>query len=368
MNAPIPFLDLSRIDQKLKSALESKFSEMLSKGIFSGGEEVDSLADNLAKFLKTDYNIIPCSNGTDALEIALRALGICAGDEVIVPALTWVSTAEVVKLVGATPVFVDTDHAGLLNLELLDNLFSKRTKAIIPVHLYGKMVDMEKLCNWAKLKGIKVIEDNAQAFGAHQNGRRSGCWGDIGCFSFYPTKNLGALGEAGAISTQDKTLAQNIRMLINHGQSLRDQHQDVGRNARIDTLQAGFLNVKLSFFDQWQEQRKTIAQKYLKKLSGVGDLILPHTILQPAHNGHLFVIQTSLRDKLRQYLNEKGIGTSIHYPKIIPKMPPYFVEGKFEVSEKLTETILSIPLNPYLEDEEVIRIIEEIRNFYPRIS
>ena len=368
MKKQIPFLDLSRIDQELKSALEKKFSDMLSKGIFSGGEEVEMLGNNLCKFLGTKNTIIPCSNGTDALEIALRALEIGTGDEVIVPALTWVSTAEVIKLVGASPVFVDTDSSGLMDLQQLDSLTTPKTKAAIPVHLYGKMVDMEKLNSWAKPKGIKIIEDNAQGFGAYQNGKSAGCWADIGCFSFYPTKNLGALGEAGALSTSDKSLAKKIEMLINHGQPIRDKHEIVGRNARIDTIQAGFLNVKLAYFQKWQDKRKYFASLYLQHLSGIGDLILPESILNSDHNAHLFVIKTDYRSELKHFLQEKGILTAIHYPTIIPKMNPYLSKGLFVNSEKLTASSLSLPLNPFLEEKEVLKVIQQIKIFYSRTS
>jgi dTDP-4-amino-4,6-dideoxygalactose transaminase len=368
MKMPIPFLDLSLIDQELKSALKQKFSDMLSKGIFSGGEEVELLEKNLGHFLNTKNEIIPCSNGTDALEIALRALGIGKNDEVIVPALTWVSTAEAVLMVGATPVFVDTDSSGLMDLELLDRVLNPMTKAVIGVHLYGKMMDIEKLVLWAKSKKIKVIEDNAQGFGAIQKGISAGCFADIGCLSFYPTKNLGALGEAGALITQDEQLALKIRMLINHGQVSRDHHEILGRNARMDTIQAGFLNVKLSFFQTWQQKRKTLAGEYLQHLSGIGDIILPESILASDHNAHLFVIQSGYRDTLKEYLENQGIGTAIHYPTIVPKMKPYFSQEEFQVSKKLSKSVLSLPLNPFLKEKDIWIIIDEIKNFYSKIS
>ncbi|MCH6234344.1 DegT/DnrJ/EryC1/StrS family aminotransferase [Cognataquiflexum rubidum] len=367
MNVPIPFLDLSLADQELKTALERKFSEMLSKGIFSGGEEVELFAKNFGNFLGTEALVSPCSNGTDALEIALRALEIGNGDEVIVPALTWVSTAEAVKLVGAKPVFIDTDPSGLMDLNLLDKV-SPNTKAVIPVHLYGKMVEMKHLIDWARPKGIKVIEDNAQGFGAIQDGKSAGCWGDVGCFSFYPTKNLGALGEAGALSTSDKDLSIKINMLINHGQPVRDQHEIVGRNARIDSIQAGFLNIKLEYFKKWQEKRKYLAAIYLDHLSETGDLILPYSILDSDHNAHLFVIQTAFRSELKHHLQQKGIQTSIHYPTILPKMVPYHSNDRFPNAEKLASSILSLPLNPFMTKNEVLKVIYEVKLFYGKTS
>ncbi len=269
----IPFLDLGRIDRELKERLKFKFSELLDEGIFSGGKEVETLESSISKILKSPFSI-SCANGTDALELALRALGIGSGDEVIVPAMTWVSTAESVVLVGAKPVFVDTDKCGLISSDW-EKAISPQTKAVIPVHLYGKMVEMEPLISNAKSKNLFVIEDAAQAFGAFQKGKAAGTWGDVGCLSFYPTKNLGALGEAGMCLTSSSEIARKIRLLSNHGQPIRDQHELVGRNSRIDSIQAGFLNV---FLNDWEENlagRKALAQIYLEGLSGISESRLP---------------------------------------------------------------------------------------------
>jgi UDP-2-acetamido-2-deoxy-ribo-hexuluronate aminotransferase len=367
MYKPIPFLDLSLIPKEIQMALGKKFDIMLENGVFSGGEEVSLFEQNLITYLGAAY-AIACANGTDALEIALRALEIGPGDEVIVPALTWVSTAEAVILVGAKPVFVDTDQSGLMDLNLLEELITTNTKAIIPVHLYGKMVDMGRLMSWASEKGINVIEDNAQGFGAIQNGKMAGSWGDIGCFSFYPTKNLGAVGEAGAVTTSNETLANRIKKLVNHGQSSRDHHELVGKNARIDTIQAGFLNVMYGHYDSFQKKRKDLAKIYLKHLNGVGDLNLPIGMMEPSHNCHLFVVQTDFRDDLKSFLMEKQIGTAIHYPRIIPKMNPYYSETQFPVSEKLTQTVLSLPLNPYMDKSQILRVCKAIQEFYSKTS
>lgn len=362
MQAKIPFLDLSRFPDTLQKELKEKFSNLLEKGIFSGSEEVEILENNLKKYLRAPY-LSACSNGTDALEIALRVLGIGQGDEVIVPALSWVSTAEVVILCGAKPIFIDTNSDGLMDLSLLDQVYTVKTKAIIPVHLYGKMVDMHPLMNWAKSKNIKVIEDVAQAFGAFQNNISAGLFGDIGCFSFYPTKNLGALGEAGALVSKDKGLADKIKAMINHGQLKRDDHVMVGRNSRIDTLQAGFLNTLLPYFELWQKQRKSLANSYLKELKSLDWLTLPEGVENSTHNAHLFTVQCKERDQLKNYLEENGIGTTIHYPSIIPKMKPYLVDQNFPVSEKITSEVLSLPLNPFLSQEEVYRICAVIKSY-----
>jgi len=367
MNMPIPFLDLSRISDDLKNSMKKKFAEMLDKGIFSAGEEVVLLEKNLMNYLRAAH-VVACANGTDALEIALRVLGIGHGDEVIVPALTWVSTAESVMIVGAKPVFVDTDAEGLMDLDLLDSLTNPRTKAIIPVHLYGKMVDMERLMVWSRKNKLLVIEDAAQAFGSFQNGVSAGCWGDVGCFSFYPTKNLGAFGEAGALVIQESKLDEGIRLWINHGQITRDKHLALGRNSRIDSIQAGFLNIKMDCIDTWQKRRKFLSEIYLRELKGVGDLILPKNIHESNHNAHLFVIRTQNRDELKTFLSKKEIGTAIHYPLIIPLMDPYVDERSYPMAEEFSKTILSLPLNPWLLEEECMEVVDAVKAFYSGIK
>lgn len=360
----IPFLDLSRMEGNLKERLKNRFSEVLESGVFSGGKEVKQFEKSVSSFLNSSFSI-SCANGTDALELALRALQIGPGDEVIVPAMTWVSTAEVVILVGAKPIFWDTDEDGLLRTDW-DRAVTSKTKAVMPVHLYGKMVDMANLTKKAKSLGLFVIEDAAQAFGAFQNGKAAGTWGDVGCLSFYPTKNLGALGEAGMCLTQNSQLAEQIRLLLNHGQPFRDQHEVVGRNSRIDSMQAAFLNVLLKDFAANQKIRKSIAERYLDAFSGIGGLSLPTGLLDSNHNAHLFVILTEKRDELKAFLAEKGIGTAIHYPTILPDMKPFKSEGDFKHARELSEKGLSLPLNPYLRKEEINLIIEMILNFFER--
>lgn len=358
----IPFLDLSRMEASLKVRLKKRFSELLDVGIFSGGKEVEVLENSVGDVLKSRFSI-SCANGTDALELALRALGIGPGDEVIVPAMTWVSTAEVVVMVGAKPIFRDTDADGLLQKDW-EKAVTKKTKAVMPVHLYGKMVDMEDLTEKAKANGLFVVEDAAQSFGAFQNGKSAGTWGDVGCLSFYPTKNFGALGEAGMCLTQIQSLANHIRMLLNHGQPVRDQHESVGRNSRIDTIQAAFLNVLLEDFKTNQQKRKAIASQYLDAFSGIKSMRLPKGILESDHNAHLFVIQTEKRDELKAFLKERAIGTSIHYPMILPDMKPYLIEGDFYNARHSAKCGLSLPLNPYLKEEEVGIIIETTLKFF----
>ncbi len=352
------------MDLELKKALETRFSEMLNAGIFSGGKEVLGFEKSVSEKLKVMHSIA-CANGTDALELALRALDISAGDEVIVPALTWVSTAEAVVAVGATTIFVDVEPSGGISSNWT-NAISPKTKAVIPVHLFGKMVEMKSLMTQAKKHNIAVIEDNAQAFGAHSEGKYAGSMGDIGCLSFYPTKNLGALGEAGMCLTNSEELAEKLRLLLNHGQSKRDQHELIGRNSRIDSIQAGFLQVMMSRWEEGQQIRKAHAAIYYDQLAEIEDIRLPEGIENPDHNAHLFVIQTSRRDELKDFLSDSGIGTAIHYPTILPDLPIFRTSGDFQNARKLSNEGLSLPLNPYLKKAECEFVCEKIIEFFDR--
>jgi UDP-2-acetamido-2-deoxy-ribo-hexuluronate aminotransferase len=363
MKRQIPFLELKSMHGHLGEELMEKFAEVLAEGIFSAGREVDALEENVRKMLGLP-NAIACSNGTDALELSLKVLEIGQGDEVIVPALTWISTAEAVANVGAKPVFCDVNEEGLMTPDLVESIISSKTRALIPVHLYGKMVDMPKLMDFAGQQGTKVIEDAAQAFGARQQGRSAGSFGDTGCFSFYPTKNIGALGEAGLITCKDKDLEQQIRILLNHGQSERDVHPLQGRNSKIDSLQAAFLNVKLRHFDSWQATRKKLASIYLHELQDIAAIRLPEGILEEDHNAHLFAIQTERRDALKQYLEQQGIGTAIHYPRPLHLTEAFRSLNFFPMAEKISKSTVSLPLHPYLKEEEVEWICGEVRRFY----
>lgn len=358
----VPFLDLQRVDLELKNALKSKFAEMLDAGVFSGGGEVSLLESQVSTYLHSPFSIA-CANGTDAIEIALRALQIGPGDEVIVPAMTWVSTAEVVVMVGAKPVFWDTDANGLLAADW-EKAITSKTKAVIPVHLYGKMVEMERLISQAKKHKLLVIEDGAQSFGSFQGGKAAGTYGDVGCLSFYPTKNLGALGEAGMCLTNSSELNKRIRMILNHGQLVRDQHELVGRNSRIDSLQAGFLNIFLKRFESSQALRKKYASMYSRQLTWIEELQLPTGILEDDHNAHLFVIQTVRRDELKHFLLEKGIGTAIHYPHILPDTKPFHSRGDFENARNLSQRGISLPLNPWMKEFEIEYVVEAIQDFF----
>ncbi len=352
----------------LADDLQAKFKTILQQGVFSGGKEHDLLQANMQAYLGLAY-CMPCANGSDALEIALRALKIGPGDEVIVPAITCVASAEAVCLVGAKPVFCDCDEHGLMDLTVLPSLISPETKVIMPVHLYGMMVDMDRLMEIAASRQLWVVEDAAQSFGSVFQGKAAGSIGDIGCYSFYPTKNLGALGEAGMLATNNPELAEEIGQIINHGQRNKDEHVSVGRNSRMDSLQAGFLNVKLDYFPAWQAKRKELAKTYLLHLQHIDGLLVPNHILGTHHNAHLFVIRTNFRDELKLFLELNDIGTAIHYPLSLPEIPPYGAFGPLRKNaELLCKTILSLPLHPYLSEQEVQFISMKIAEFFKNRS
>src|SRR5690606_36632891 len=253
---------------------------------------------------------------------------------------------------GAKPVFCDVNEEGLITPETVESVISPKTKAIIPVHLYGKMADMPRLIDFARQHGIKVIEDAAQAFGARQQGGSAGSFGDTGCFSFYPTKNIGALGEAGLITCKDKNLEQQIRVLLNHGQSERDVHPLQGRNSKIDSLQDAFVNVRLRHFNAWQSTRKKLAGLYLHELKVITAIRLTEGIVEEDHSAHLFTIQSALRAEIKQHLERQGIGTAIHYPRPLHLTEAFRSADDFPMAEKFSNRTLFLPLHPYLKEEE----------------
>jgi dTDP-4-amino-4,6-dideoxygalactose transaminase len=365
MKRSIPFLELATLHQSILGDLQDKIVEVIREGVFSAGKEVLLFEHNIKKYLDVPC-AVSCSNGTDALEMALQALDIGRGDEVILPALTWVSTAEAVVNIGARPVFCEVDQDGLLDLSKAEPLINPNIKGIMPVHLYGKMVNMQKIMALAQNYGIKIVEDAAQAFGAFQEGQSAGSFGDIGCFSFYPTKNLGALGEAGLLTTHDPIIERRLRLILNHGQYERDVHELVGRNGKIDTLQAALLNIKLFHFDEWQMIRKKLAGMYLEQLQEIKDITLPRGLLNADHNAHLFTIRSSQRDELKTYLASQGIGTAIHYPNILPKTPAFADKGYFPMAELISGTTLSLPLHAHLLEEDVGYICKKIKDFFIR--
>ncbi|WP_424961686.1 DegT/DnrJ/EryC1/StrS family aminotransferase [Ekhidna sp.] len=357
----IPFVDLKAQYELIKEEVDQAIASVIDQTAFIGGEVIKLFESDFAEYVGAKY-CIGVANGTDAIEIVLKALGIGEGDEVIVPALTWISTAGAVNNVGAEPVFVDVlENERTVNPDLIEQKITDKTKAIIPVHLYGLPARMDQIMEIAKEHNLKIVEDCAQAHGAEINGRRVGTIGDVATFSFYPGKNLGAYGDAGGIVTNDEKVARTCRMLSNHGQLKKHDHQIIGRNSRLDTLQAAILKAKLPYLEKWSKSRIQVANWYDEKLKGVGKPITPGGV---RHVFHLYVIQSKERDVLMDKLKKVNIGCAIHYPTPLPHLNSYSYKGHkkgdFPVAEKLCSEILSLPIFPEITEEEVDWVCEAL--------
>jgi len=344
------------------------FENFFDKSWYVLGDAVNQFEKEYALFNHCKY-AVGVSNGLDALFLALKTLGIGAGDEVIVPSNTYIATMLAVSYTGAIPVLVEPDcRTYNINPALIEEALTSKTKAILPVHLYGQACDMESIMNVAQRHHLYVVEDNAQAHNASWDGKPTGSWGHINGTSFYPGKNLGALGDAGGITTDDEALAQKVRVLRNYGSRKKYYNEVIGYNMRLDECQAAFLSVKLLFLKEWTAQRQAIAAYYNKTLEGVGDLLLPFVANKAAHVYHLYVVCTERREALQKFLQTKGIGTMIHYP-----VPPHLQEaykelghkkGDFPLAEKIATTCLSLPIWPGMKEEELLFVSESLREFY----
>lgn len=363
----IPPFDLNQQYKLIGEALSATAQEILASGQYIGGSRVQSFEQQFATYIGTT-DCIACNSGTDALFLALRSLNIGRGDEVITTPFTFVATAEVISAVGAIPVFVDID-AQTFNLDLnqIEAAITDRTRAIIPVHLFGQPVDMTRLMQIAQSRGLWVIEDCAQATGATWAGQKVGSIGHIGCFSFYPTKNLGACGDAGAITTHDPALAARVRRLRDHGQKQRYLYEEVGVNSRLDALQAGVLQVKLRYLDTWNAQRQTIAAHYHQLLAALPGIVRPeaieggesvwnqYTIRVLSPQGHAQTAE-NWRDRVRQQLQQQGVGSMIYYPLPLHLQPVYaslgYQPGQLPIAEQMAAEVLSLPMFPELTPEQ----------------
>jgi dTDP-4-amino-4,6-dideoxygalactose transaminase len=364
----IPFLSFEAVNKQIKSEILQSFEEFFDSNWYILGERVATFEKEYATFNQTNY-AVGLSNGLDALHIALRTLGIGEGDEVIVPSNTYIATALAVSYVGATPVFVeprlDTYNLDPLKIEAS---ITNKTNAIMPVHLYGQACEMEAIMAIAKKYNLFVIEDNAQAQGASYKNRLTGSWGNINGTSFYPGKNLGALGDAGAVTTNDIVLGEKAKILRNYGSEKKYHNETIGYNMRLDECQAGFLSVKLNYLNEWTKQRQEIASWYDEALKGIDGLILPQMANHASHVYHLYVIRTKKREALQSHLNQNEIGTLIHYP-----IPPHlqkayeylgFKKGDFPIAEEIADTALSLPLWPGMSKDQIDIVAENIENFY----
>lgn len=350
-------------DQMLKT-----FESFYENNSFILGEKVKQFEDAYSKFNNTKYTI-GISNGLDALCISLLTLGIGDGDEVIIPSNTFIATALAISHVGATPVFVEPKIDTFnINPNLIEPAITKKTKAIIPVHLYGQACEMSKICEIAQNNSLYIVEDNAQSQGASYSDRFTGAWGDINATSFYPGKNLGALGDAGAITSNNELFAKKAKILRNYGSEKKYFNDIIGYNMRLDECQAAFLEIKLKYLTNWNTQRQQIAQWYKNHLKDLNEIKIPTVANMATHVYHLFVIRVEKRNELQNYLSEKGIGTLIHYP-----VPPHlqkaynflgFKKGDFPIAEDIAKNCISLPIYPGLLENQVYYICEKIKKFY----
>jgi dTDP-4-amino-4,6-dideoxygalactose transaminase len=360
----IKFLDFQPMHSKIREEMQYAFQRVYDSNWYIQGQELTQFETEYAHLSRTQ-SAVGVSNGLDALVLALRSIHIGPGDEVIVPSNTYIATALAVSHVGATPVFVEPRMETYnINPELILHAITKKTKAIMPVHLYGQACEMDAIMEIAKAHNLYVVEDNAQAHLSSYNGKLTGSFGDVNGTSFYPGKNLGALGDAGAVTTDNEELANRIKTLRNYGSPVKYYNEEIGYNNRLDELQAAFLRVKLNYLHEWTNQRKEIAQLYNEALQMRNDLVLPYVNKSADHVYHLYVVRTSNREKLQQELNEKGIQTMIHYP-----VPPHlqkayknlgYKEGDFPIAEEISRTCLSLPVWPGMDHNAVLQVTTSI--------
>jgi dTDP-4-amino-4,6-dideoxygalactose transaminase len=364
----IPFLNFEPMHKLIRSEIMQSFQDVYDANWFVMGKKLEAFEKEYAAFNDTKFSI-GVSNGLDALHLALKALNVTKGDEVIVPSNTYIATALAASYVGATPVFVEPDQNTYnINPANIEAAITSKTKVIMPVHLYGQACDMDAIMAIAKKHNLFVVEDNAQAHGATFNGKITGSFGNANGTSFYPGKNLGALGDAGAVTTNDETIAKKIAMLRNYGSEKKYHNEEIGFNMRLDEVQAGFLSVKLKHLNEWTKQRKEIAKQYNEALKNVSDLVLPAVHANATHVYHLYVIKTKNRDGLQKHLSENGIGTLIHYP-----IPPHLQKayqslglkkGSFPIAEELADNCLSLPIWPGMTLDQVNTVAENIKKAF----
>jgi dTDP-4-amino-4,6-dideoxygalactose transaminase len=360
----VPFIDLRRQYAAIGAEIEAVVCEVLRSGRYILGPEVADFEREMAAYCGVAH-AIGVASGTDALLLALKAVDVGPGDEVIVPAFTFVATATVVTRLGAVPVFADVE-AARLGLDAADvaRRVTARTKAIIPVDLYGRVADMTALRAVAERHGLSVVEDAAQAVGAEYGGRRAGALGRLGCFSFYPTKNLGGVGDGGLVTTDDAALAERVRMLRDHGSRQRYFHETLEWCSRLDAVQAAALRVKLRHLDEWSERRRALAGRYRAALSGL-PLRLPEEAPDERAVYHLFTVRTERRDELAKHLAARDIGCAVHYPIPLHRQPLYREGGgHFPESERASAEVLSLPLFPELRDAEQDDVVTAVRGFF----
>jgi hypothetical protein len=360
---------------KIKEEIDAGIQQVIDTTAFINGPQVKEFSIHLADYCGVEH-AITCGNGTDALQIALMALGLKPGDEIIVPAFTYVASVEVIALLGLTPVMVDVDYSTFnITLSNIEKALSTKTKAIIPVHLFGQSCDMEPIMEFANKHNLYVIEDNAQAIGAvytFSDGtkKHTGTIGDIGCTSFFPSKNLGCYGDGGALLTNDNKLAERIRMIANHGQQVKYHHKVIGCNSRLDTLQAAILNVKLKHLDEYCKKRNQAAQYYTQQLKNIKDIIVPKELPNSTHVYHQYTIKVlnNKRDMLKQFLAEAGIPSMIYYPLPLQEQEAFneisITAEVLDTAEKLAYSVLSLPIHTEITTSQQDEVIRRIKEFF----
>ena len=365
MNAPIPLVDLAAQQAEIADEVRPLLASVLERAAFVGGPEVQRFEVDFADYLGVGH-CIGVANGTDALEIALRAMRVGPNSEVILPANTFIATAEAVVRAGASPVLVDVDEDCLLmDPRKVANAVTPRTRAVIPVHLFGQTAPVEQIIDALDGSEVDVVEDAAQSQGARRNGEAAGTLGSVAGTSFYPGKNLGAAGDAGAVVTNDAEVARICRLLANHGSERKYVHEIVGFNSRLDTIQAVILNAKLARLDKWNDLRRQAAERYHEMLSDLPGVRVPQTLAGNEHVWHLYVVRVMDRDRILEHLQENGVGAGIHYPDPVHRTEAFrefdFASSGFPVSERAADEIVSLPIFPHIAVEQQERVVELLR-------
>lgn len=373
----IKMVDLHSQYLRIKAEVDDAIQTVLSSTAFIQGPAVEEFAQNLARYSGAKF-VIPCANGTDALQIAMMALEFKPGDEIILPVHTYVATAEVIALLRLTPVFVDVDENTFnIDVNQLESKITDKTVAIVPVHLYGQCADMESILQIAAKYKLYVIEDAAQSLSADHitkdgTARKSGTLGTIGATSFFPSKNLGCFGDGGALFTNNEGLAEKIKMIANHGQKIKYHHEVIGVNSRLDTLQAAILKVKLKFLDEYSDKRRSVASYYSNTLAGTAGLELPVQVRYSTHvfNQYTLKIKTGSRDDFKNYLVKEGIPTMVYYPVPLHLQNafrrPGIGEGSFPVTEKLSKVVISLPIHTEMSEDQLEFICDRIKHYFNR--
>lgn len=371
---PIQMVDLGRQYRAIKGEIDAAIQDVLDGTRFIKGPQVQEFKENLEQWMGVKH-VIPCANGTDALQIAMMALGLKPGDEVITASFTYVATAEVIGLLGLTPVLVDVDPETFnISVDQIESVISSKTRAIVPVHLFGQCADMERILEIARRHNLFVIEDTAQAIGAQYTFSTgmvgvAGCMGDFGTTSFFPSKNLGCYGDGGALMTNNDELAKKAAMIANHGQSVQYVHDMIGINSRLDTLQAAILNVKLKYLKEYEQARQTVARRYDEELSGIRGLSTPKRSENSSHVYHQYTLKLEGidREAMRKWLAEQGIPSMVYYPLPLHHQKAFansrYQPEMLQITEKLCSQVLSLPISPNLDEEQQSYIIQKIKTY-----